>query len=532
MIETSEGDLELHAAKKIVFDCEDLEIKTKKKGTIEIGTKFDLVIKDKGQIKAGPVINMKASRIDFNDGGSGGGGGGGGGGAKGGAKGAGAKGGAKGAEAKGAGGAGAKGAGAKGAGGAEAARGPGGGDLAQDAVPAGAKGAGTAAGAASPGDPKEGTKPGDAASSNPAADAKKEPAANPKTEILSGTLVNAAGTPLKNWPLRLIGPEGLPVSDAGLSGRKGTTQCVFKRGFFYSDAEGKYSFEGLTGKYQVELVMPAVAYDPAAMPLSGKKPAGGQPAGDAAPPAANDGPPPPGSGEELPKGMLGAACFAGLKGADLSDGEASFILSLAHRDSSSDDHLKMMRLVFKAYCKLGATPQVAAGMSSQFAIESGWGKSVSGKFNYFGIKGEPGTLCKTTEHNLSDAEVERLKSKDLWISSEPATKKDGTPYTIHHIWAAFCDYQSLPDALQHKYDLLAGKTRQQTYTKHQVMESATPEEFCKRILEAGYATAVDYTDVLIGVLRNVDQYAFKKKGQSSAIINATANSEVDPSRFS
>jgi uncharacterized protein involved in type VI secretion and phage assembly len=66
IIEAGEGDVEIHAEKKIILDCEDLEIKTKKTGKIDIGTTFDLNVKDKGNIKAGPQLNIKASRVNIN----------------------------------------------------------------------------------------------------------------------------------------------------------------------------------------------------------------------------------------------------------------------------------------------------------------------------------------------------------------------------------------------------------------------------------------------------------------------------------
>jgi len=49
-----------------VLDCEDLEIKTKKTGKIDIGTTFDLNVSDKANIKAGPQLNIKASRVNIN----------------------------------------------------------------------------------------------------------------------------------------------------------------------------------------------------------------------------------------------------------------------------------------------------------------------------------------------------------------------------------------------------------------------------------------------------------------------------------
>jgi uncharacterized protein involved in type VI secretion and phage assembly len=66
LIEAGEGDIEIHAEKKIILDCEDLEIKTKKTGKIDIGSTFDLNISDKANIKAGPQLNIKASRVNIN----------------------------------------------------------------------------------------------------------------------------------------------------------------------------------------------------------------------------------------------------------------------------------------------------------------------------------------------------------------------------------------------------------------------------------------------------------------------------------
>ncbi len=66
LVEAKEGDIELHAAKKIILNCEDLEIKTRKTGKIDIGTTFDLKVADKANIKAGPQLNIKASRVNIN----------------------------------------------------------------------------------------------------------------------------------------------------------------------------------------------------------------------------------------------------------------------------------------------------------------------------------------------------------------------------------------------------------------------------------------------------------------------------------
>src|ERR1041384_980006 len=66
LIEAKEGDLEIHAEKKIVLQCEDLEIKSSKATKWDFGTTFDLKIKDKGGMKAGPQMNLKAGKVNLN----------------------------------------------------------------------------------------------------------------------------------------------------------------------------------------------------------------------------------------------------------------------------------------------------------------------------------------------------------------------------------------------------------------------------------------------------------------------------------
>jgi uncharacterized protein involved in type VI secretion and phage assembly len=66
VVDAAEGDIELHAEKKIVLDCDSLEIKTRSTGKITIGSDFDLKISGKGNIEAGSQLNIKASRVNIN----------------------------------------------------------------------------------------------------------------------------------------------------------------------------------------------------------------------------------------------------------------------------------------------------------------------------------------------------------------------------------------------------------------------------------------------------------------------------------
>ena len=66
LVECKEGDLELHAEKKIVLDCEDLEIKTSKTTKLDAGTNFDLKVGSDASIKADGNLKIKACRVNIN----------------------------------------------------------------------------------------------------------------------------------------------------------------------------------------------------------------------------------------------------------------------------------------------------------------------------------------------------------------------------------------------------------------------------------------------------------------------------------
>jgi uncharacterized protein involved in type VI secretion and phage assembly len=66
LVEAKEGDIELHAEKKIVLDCEDLEIKTSKTAKLDVASKFDLKVGSDASIKADGNLKLKASRVNIN----------------------------------------------------------------------------------------------------------------------------------------------------------------------------------------------------------------------------------------------------------------------------------------------------------------------------------------------------------------------------------------------------------------------------------------------------------------------------------
>lgn len=65
-IDAKAGDVEIHAQKKLLLQCEDLEVKTSKTGKLDVGSDFSLKVADKAAIKAGPQLNLKADRVELN----------------------------------------------------------------------------------------------------------------------------------------------------------------------------------------------------------------------------------------------------------------------------------------------------------------------------------------------------------------------------------------------------------------------------------------------------------------------------------
>ena len=112
-------------------------------------------------------------------------------------------------------------------------------------------------------------------------------------------------------------------------------------------------------------------------------------------------------------------------------------------------------------------PQVVA---AQWALESGWGKHVSGKFNFFGIKGTPGTTKDTKEF---------LNGK--WVT----------------ITDTFKDYQTPEACIE---DLI--RLWYKDYKGFKGVNRATSwEECCKLLQKEGYATDPTYPQKLIKLIK-------------------------------
>lgn len=111
-------------------------------------------------------------------------------------------------------------------------------------------------------------------------------------------------------------------------------------------------------------------------------------------------------------------------------------------------------------------PEIVA---AQWALESGWGKHESGKFNFFGIKAradEPGTMRKTREV---------LGGKDVKITDK------------------FRDYNSLEEGIAGRVGFINKNPR---YRKAGYHDAQTPYQAALALQTAGYATDPKYASLL------------------------------------
>lgn len=110
-------------------------------------------------------------------------------------------------------------------------------------------------------------------------------------------------------------------------------------------------------------------------------------------------------------------------------------------------------------------------VAAQAALESGWGKHLSGKNNYFGIKGSPGTVVTTQE----------------WTGTKYVTIKD-----------EFKDFDSALDCVRH----LVTQWYKDYRGYEGVNRAQTREEAAELLKSEGYATDPVYPELLINLMND------------------------------
>lgn len=117
-------------------------------------------------------------------------------------------------------------------------------------------------------------------------------------------------------------------------------------------------------------------------------------------------------------------------------------------------------------------------VAAQAALESGWGEHVSGKNNYFGIKGSPGTI-KTTQE---------------WNGSRMVTIED-----------EFKDFDTPLDSVKH----LVSRWYEDYRGYRGVNRASTAQEAAMLLKEEGYATDPVYSELLINLM--MDNHEVEEK---------------------
>lgn len=127
-------------------------------------------------------------------------------------------------------------------------------------------------------------------------------------------------------------------------------------------------------------------------------------------------------------------------------------------------------------------------VAAQWALESGWGKKESGKFNYFGIKarkGEPGTVRRTRE------------------------VRNGRDVMEDH---KFTDYPSLEAGIQGRVNFINENAR---YRKAGYYSAKTPYEAALALVRGQYATDPKYATLLGKIMAGMGIDPSKPSGTGS-----------------
>lgn len=126
-------------------------------------------------------------------------------------------------------------------------------------------------------------------------------------------------------------------------------------------------------------------------------------------------------------------------------------------------------------------------LAAQAALESGWGENVSGKNNYFGIKGSPGTVVTTREVYDGKEVMIKAEFKDF------ANELECVQYLVDRWYKDYLVYKGINRA-------------------------GTAQEAAYLLKEEGYATDPVYPELLIGLM---DEH-LPEKGEQEYFLDRAA----------
>jgi flagellum-specific peptidoglycan hydrolase FlgJ len=178
----------------------------------------------------------------------------------------------------------------------------------------------------------------------------------------------------------------------------------------------------------------------------------------------------------------------------------------------------------KASKSLGGVP--ANALLGQWALESGWGKSVSGDYNYFGIKAQPGysgdKKLVTTREVFTDSQAKSFVSG---MPGREIVSQSGNKYVVKD-W--FRSYKSIGEAVEDKVNFLKSNKR---YSAAGVFDAKTPEQYFSALQKAGYATDPNYVSSGVAMAASVDKKLKKIDNVPSSspapIIKPSTGTKID-----
>jgi hypothetical protein len=128
-------------------------------------------------------------------------------------------------------------------------------------------------------------------------------------------------------------------------------------------------------------------------------------------------------------------------------------------------------------------------VAAQWALESGWGRSTSGRNNYFGLKG-PGTIKETIEY----------------FNGKPVTIVD-----------SFLDFDSLEECVQYLVDRWYKDWKGHTG----INNAATAEDGARMLVSEGYATDPKYANKLVNIMTS----AVSVQSELASLVDAAEHYE-------
>ena len=161
-----------------------------------------------------------------------------------------------------------------------------------------------------------------------------------------------------------------------------------------------------------------------------------------------------------------------------------------------------MRAVYKdVLMKKGIDTKYADVLTAQSALESAWGKSQSGKFNFSGIKADKDdidkglyTVCKTTEY-------------------ENGVEKK--------IYDKFKDFKSLEDFAEYKVNFV-------NRDRYKAFDGDSINDYINRVVKGGYATAPNYGEILADTVKNIQSNYPDESLENPPVINDIIKPTTSP----